>query len=336
MGSSPRRLDPAARIQLRMTPDLCVIAEQGIFIGDGQELLRLDRISLQPIWRKKVEDLWPAFVRQSVLILGSSGDWYGADIATGRLLWGPKPYGYCKQWRDQAISVSPLAVVDARTGEIVRELGVKDEDIAGDTKLHGDVVVGGSTSRESSDPFIAVHLGEDRILWKRDLLQEATSRVQVRDPTRIVFEHDGFLLLGRTSRVFGCRMSDGSIQWDQKLVIPYQCPNVVGDQVFVLVNSVDEDAHFVCLDIVGGALVYDVPLPPVIKRSDVVFRGSVGNGQIVFPTRNGVLVSLRLNDGAVEWWFEYRIALGVPNFIDGRLIVPAYDGSLLVFEPPHL
>jgi len=330
----PERVRPARRIKVCKSPSRLRLTTHAdaVFVVDRDHATRLDKRSLETVWRVPVErDSGPGFVEDSVLFLGQGGNFSGIDVADGRKLWGPTPLGSCRQWKGKVLGQSPLAIVDPTTGRIVRTLS--SEDMAGDASVCGDIVAGVSIKGTTGDPVTAFHIVEERVLWKRDLIAEAAARAGSYDTTRLMADCSGTLLLGRKDWLYACAIESGSIRWDRRVTLQYLFPAVSEGRVYVLAVNYDEPAHLVSMNLETGEVIYDVP-QPVIEPLDRPYRGVVQGGQIAFSTEKGRIAVFRREDGALVWWSEHDDTVFPPSFIDNRVLLPAIDGNLLVFEPP--
>jgi outer membrane protein assembly factor BamB len=222
--------------------------------------------------------------------------------------------------------------MDLETGALIRTLYPSD-DLVRDAALCGDVAVGGANTSDLVAPVTAFHLIEERVLWKRDIIAEATSRAQPYQVTRVAPGEPGIVLVARQDMLFGYSLDQGVFCWQRPVTLSYHLPNAAQGRVYILSVGTGELAHLLCLDVATGSTLYDVP-QPLIDPLDHPLRGTLDRDQIAFSTTRGSLLVCRVSDGRPVWSATYPETLRPPVFVDGRVLVSAFDGQVLVFEPP--
>jgi len=308
-----------------------VLSNDSLFIGDLHNgVIRLDRRSLKKVWSFSGENLAPIAARDGVLLIAGSDGLRAVDEQGGKELWGPRPIGPCIEWSKGVLTLRPLAVLDIREGSIGRALNVSAE-LLGDPFIVGDMLVATSLK---GDPVTAFHLGEERVVWTRELFAEVSARTGRPEPAFIVWSGDETFLVGRTDTLVGCSLLDGTILWDAPVGVPYYAPNATRGRAYVLAAGQISPARFVCVDTRSGRNVYDIPQPS-LRTADRPFRGTLAGEEIVFCTTRGLVIAFRLEDGITSWWHRSHERVAPAIAADGRILVPTGNGELLVFEPGH-
>jgi outer membrane protein assembly factor BamB len=331
--SSAKRIKPLRRIKLANEPFgvfRMLVGPQGIYIGDRyRDVSKLHRSSLERAWRFKGEDLVPLALHGDVLLIGGSEGVYGVAEQTGAKLWGPSFVGRCVQWDQHLVVTRPLAVLETRDGSILRTFPL-DVELAGDVLIGGGVLVGTTLK---GDVVAGFHLGEQRLLWRKDLFTEINDRVSRAESMSLVLGSDETFLVSRTDMLVGCSMHDGAVRWQSSLGVPYCVPNVIGGRAFVLSGGETTSARFVCVEVDSGRTVYDVP-QPTIHLGDRPFRGTVVGDEIVHCTHRNLVLAFRIVDGALSWWCQANDSVSLTIAADGRILAPTGSGNLLVLDLP--
>jgi outer membrane protein assembly factor BamB len=291
-----------------------VVGETGVYLYNvmavprrhGGEIAALDRETLQVKWRLRHEELSPDEMYDSRLLI--VWDWNAigvVDVREPKVVWSRKSWGRLWQRKLLVQTSTGLDVVEPSTGDVEDSIAIE----ATPTAFSGDVFIGPVRGRQGI--FMAFDLSQRRRLWERDFFQELKTRFGLQDPERFgVFSGSlpgRFLASGWGMGVLGCSVEDGAILWKADVDLRY-LPLVVDGKIPVMTW----DEHFVVIDEATGELLCRTK-HAIFPVGAQVEKESIFGGRVVYADYKGVTFS----GSAVA---------------DERLLVPASDGKLWVFE----
>jgi len=288
----------------------------------GGEMAALDRKTLSVKWRLRFEEFGPEEVYDSRFLI--IGDWnaIGAvDVAAQRVVWSRESAG--RLWQRHLLVDTPtgLDLVDPATGDVRDSIAVN----AGPAAFSGDVFVGPVRSKPGI--FMGFDVVGRRRLWERDLLQELRTRFGLQDPVPFgAFSGSipGQFLAGGAGVAIGCSLQDGAIRWKADVDLPY-VPQAVEGKIPVLYLG-----RFVVIDEATGRLLCDERHGTGLMVHER--KGSILGGRVVFTSESGHVAMFDIDSGLLLWREEHKVTFWGSVEADNRLLVPASDGKLWVFE----
>jgi outer membrane protein assembly factor BamB len=318
-----------------------VVGPDGVYVGwhtDINELVKLDRKTLEEVWRVKTQRYIPRAIEGTDLLAGSYKGRVGRfDGRTGKLLWEVPGDGFIR-WREHLVipEKGGLAVVDAKGGAIIEKIPMPSPDLAvisrmGDLMLlKVDLLIEERDGRP--EPIVCFDLAERRIVWEQPLIAQLRERFGADEQGGIIALTPGSagdrFVARRGHGTFGISAVDGRVLWSVPLPLDYRVAHVYDGRVHGLVAD-----RFVALDESDGRVLFDVQHP---ELAGSMFPGLpiYARGQVAYAMQSGHVAVLSLTDGTLKGLHRYRGPLsGFAAEADGRLLVASSDdGSLLVFE----
>jgi outer membrane protein assembly factor BamB len=245
----------------------------------------------------------------------------------GRILW-TKPCSGLSGWREWLLlEGEQLFVLDPKTGDVVRSIGVTQK-LERPGSVCGSLVVYAS----SESHVFAVNVEKGQMEWDRLLLDEVAARTSTEPSPGTVRIGPGSLpgrfVLNHERSTSSCSLEDGSIQWQ----IPFwacDClPARAGGRVYVLDGN-----RLLAVDERDGQILYDV-VHPELERDWAFFQkeGTIYRDRLAVAHQYGRLSIFNLTDGSLIGIHKEKVSLWRTAEVDGRLLVGTDDGTLLVFD----
>jgi outer membrane protein assembly factor BamB len=309
-----------------------VVGETEVYLYDtlaapgrqlGGEIAALDRKNLSVKWRLRLGEFSPYETYDSRLLIVRDLNAIGVvDVRGPKVVWSRE--GWARLWGRKLLVGTPtgLDVVEPSTGEVEDSIAVEAIPMA----LSGDVFVG--PVRGGRGVFMAYDLVQRRRVWERDLFQELRTRFGLREPESFgVFSGSlpgRFLANGLGAGLLGCSVEDGAILWKADVDLRY-LPLVVGGKIPVMTWN----RHFVVIDEATGELLCETKHG--VWHVAGMWHGSIFGGGVVFA--GGDVALFDLDSGLLLWQGDYKSAGFFGCAVaDERVLVPASDGKLWVFE----
>jgi outer membrane protein assembly factor BamB len=313
-----------------------VITNSHIYLNDrriepssGGEVVCLDRNTLAISWRV-ASDHWAPIAMcgpQALLVQDDFEFRTGLlDTVDRRIVWQREGWG--RLWRGHLVidTASGFDIVDPETGRalesVIAEISpavLGDDIFIGHVRdRHGHIMAYGAESR--------------RPLWERNLAHEIQSEFGVDHPEPVnIFAGslpDRFLATSGAGFVMACSREDGRILWKTDVHVPYHVPLVFEARIPILAGIAAN--RFVVIDEATGEV-------PVESRPDIGLvvhqqRGSIFKNRVVFTSESGHIAMFDLESGSLLWREEYPVTFWGSAVAHERLLVPAADGNLWVFE----
>lgn len=247
------------------------------------------------------------------------------DPSTRALLWKRADGGFL--WHDLVVvqDQAGIQLVGGRSGAtqrtIVREHTYDMRSLCGDVLL---------TVEKDTDEVRAVDLTTGDTLWKKALLTEmaAAGADAIEFLTAANYTPgsavDRFIAT-RGSGLCGYDLRRGRLLWGARIPVTYW-PMVHHGRVHVLYGN-----RFIGISEQTGEILYDRAYP---ELEGVIHpkAGTAFGGKIAMPAESGHLMVFDAADGRLVSLRKYEAPLWLTAEADGRLLVTARDGNLLVFE----
>jgi outer membrane protein assembly factor BamB len=310
-----------------------LVGDDAVYAADrNDDIVRLDRKTLRPVWRRPAQKFVPTLLIGDVLITKTIGSQLRAlHIGTGKVIWTRDPFNSVALWKDQLLfsSGSALEVLDPSSGENIRSIPAPSVVAAGGRRC-GNVLICGHPALTGFD------LDQERVLWTHDIMAEMRALHAADEPGEMMGLACGSILgsiiATRGGMTFGCSLENGRIRWCAKIAVPHRIPNVHEGRVYVAWSE-----RFIAIDEATGEVVYDVKhsdLEGNPKRSFAYHAktGTVYGHTLAVPHESGHLAVFNLKDGSLPWLHIAKVPLWSSAEVDGRLLVGTGDGKLLVFE----
>lgn len=328
------------------------------------DVLCFDRQSITLQWRVPSEDLSIALVHEGVLVLENGVQVRGLSTADGRLLWTiPRPQSpsgdWCQLWLEgNRVHLVPQGgeeerIVDVRSGASVE---TRPPSFPFGLISRGTIVEQGSLRifwDRSRDVQGVWDTARSRLLWERSLyaeMGESCGEAWPRVGERMTAADDAPVKQVGTIRnafgdaevavvryghfLFGYSLAKGEILWHAgPLGVHLAKPVIADGRVYAVVIQQDPEpaSNLLALDLETGRGVYDVRLGGVeaVESNPAVLTEDA----MAWTFRHvGRMLLVRRSDGKVLWTQRYKAEVGMPLVDRDRLIFPAYDASLLVYE----
>lgn len=335
-------LTPSKRIKVSRPTVLWppVVTADGIYVGsEDEDILKLDRSSLETVWRVPAEGFRVGASFGTAMLLYSDTGECRLLRASGEVAWTLDVGGAnCTIWRDRLLIVDGgLRLADMESGQIVERIEMPGApcDLA---SIPAGTDVLAFQVGEQGELYRAYDLVDRRVLWEANLIQELKAQYGVKwdSPTlALACGSEGRLVGTRGKSIFGLSLEDGHVLWHAGFWVPYYWPAVHSGRVYAWARGEDSSNHLVCLEEATGHVVYDIPLNEYggdFALPQQPSQGAIGGEYIAFATRAGLFAVFWLTDGNLAGSYRYKTTLVRPVSADRRFFVTTDDGSLLVFE----
>lgn len=179
----------------------------------------------------------------------------------------------------------------------------------------------------------ALDLDSWAVLWRRDLVHEMQTLYGVSVVDGLSFTEasrpDLFILTngpGPQGFVAGCCVHDGRIRWKSDVTVPYYAPLAARGKIPIL----GDNRRFIILDEETGRILHESS--PDIGMVFHQQKGSLFADRVVFTSESGHVLMFDLESGILLWHDQFASSFQGSVVVDDRLLVPASDGKLWVFE----
>jgi outer membrane protein assembly factor BamB len=181
-----------------------------------ERLVALSRTTGAKLWTRDIESMWPPVVLGDVVYVAASDEIHALDAATGAEKWRV-PY-------ETALTAPLIAAVGIRPSTSSgRAEPVEGRDSGSGSP--GDLLI----ATFDKGRVTAFAADDGRMVWTRDLGAPSRFSPAV-DGVRAVFALDD-------SRAVALRLSDGRVDWEQKLEGMLNQPSCARDRVFIGSNT---------------------------------------------------------------------------------------------------
>ncbi len=306
-GAESWRMPSAAGVWRR---SLAASGDQ-IVVGVPGYALALNAVTGEELWRQPVtgELLWPAFITEETILLGTAfvgpdappvADglaWvYALDAATGAVLWAHETAAYTL--------ITPVAAngLVGVAGSMLGDSAVKE---GGHLRLH------------------LYDLASGALRWSVDR-EDGFVKTLAMDEQSLYF-------LAYTDVLYGLSLADGSVAWQYPTENWSPGFGFSREEEAVYFGSDNAFVHKV--DGASGTAVWRQPLEGVFNapRSPVVLAGD----SLYFQGNDNRLYALDRANGAVLWQTEPQTrSLFAPTLGLGHLFLVGSDGVLYAYGPP--
>jgi outer membrane protein assembly factor BamB len=323
-----------------------LVGSDGVYVADhweAKKISKLDRRTLKEVWRVPGigERCWPYAMWSDNLVLVQTvkpGD-YGLcmlDGGTGRFLWEAD----CRlstdaRWRDNLLRRSDggIELIDPLSGKSNERIPVSYNDAYIYLQCGSHLVL----KRDSIGSYCGFDLETRRVLWERDLAADIGARVQASDRALTIqaaTSPDVFVVTPRAALTCGFSIVNGECIWQAPVAMGYFRADVHDGRLYgqgaVQGGSLGWE-HFISVHERTGEVVY-AKSDPLLRSCFYPKPGTFYAGRMAIAHESGDLAVFDLATGLLVWHEKLKVSLWGTAEADGRLLVTAGDGNLLVFE----
>jgi outer membrane protein assembly factor BamB len=158
----------------------------------------------------------------------------------------------------------------------------------------------------------------DSIYWKFDAKAEIHSTCAI-DSNDVIFGADN-------GSLYCVDVADGKLVWETIARAPIVAtPTIWGNKIFVG----SYDSMFYCINIADGSVAWEKNMSTKILGGSAIYH----NEDIVFGGVNGVLYSLKMSDGSLNWKFvSYATISSSPLVSGNNIYFSSYDFHLYCLD----
>jgi outer membrane protein assembly factor BamB len=238
-----------------------------------EKLVALSRTTGAKLWTRDIESAWPPVVRGDVLYVVASDEIHALDTATGM-----------EKWRvsfDAKVAAPLIAAGRQESGA-------------------GGAIVDVLIATFGKGLVIAYATDDGRMLWTREL--GAASRfTPAVDGMRAVFAIDD-------SRAVALRLTDGRVEWEQKLDGMLNQPSYARDRIFIGSNT----NFLFALDNVTGRIAWRWK-----TGGDVIGTAADTKGGAYYASLDNVVRAVNRSNGNQRWIKEIPTRPLLPPLVLG-------------------
>lgn len=294
-----------------------------------KELLALKRESLQVMWRLPGKALRPLVVVSDEHVVVRNDRWElgVVDLRKGDLVWSKHAYGLPPIWRGIVVSQmgKDLELLDVRSGNSCARVELPAGD-GGPDGVCGDITL---VSRADGGA-IGVDLSSGQVLWQRNLIKDIRAKYGFDYERPVISYRVGTLgdrfIVRRDTVTCACSAATGELLWFSPLCPGDVGPDVRNGRIYGMMPD-----RFIALDEATGEVVYDVHHPE-LQGALFPKRGAFFGDFVAYSMESGHLAVFDIRDGRLAAHYKYKEPLTDVVEADGRLLVGAGDGNLLVFD----
>lgn len=192
--------------------------------------------------------------------------------------------------------------------------------------------------RSTDGTFCGVDVQRREVVWARALGVELAPQLGA-SPRLRWFGGEGDVLIAYGSKhLVAVDAATGAIRWTRPVWIQWGMPAIHDGRVYLWPWTAERPCRVQASTVETGETVFDVNLASLGEdftraregHTPVLIRNTV-----VYTTRQGVIVMVRISDGSPLAWAKYTSGLNAPAAVAGDVIVTSESGRLMVYDVPE-